>query len=187
MWVNAPLEIVQSILDDVDHYKEIFPNFDDIHVVSRDRNRLETYWEQHIPLFFVPNTKYQMSYVVDHSVPDRVVYRYQLAKADAIKVDDGLIVIDKDPTPGSSVRTRYTEYDLFDADWGVLETIAPGKIWKESVEGFYLSDIAIKLKAEHFNGADAWSNKRVMKESKSILDRYPVDMALKSRKKFNPF
>lgn len=175
MRVNAPIEKVAAVIDDFAHYKELFPDFDDIHVVSREGNRILTFWEQHIPVFFIPNVKYEVIYLVDDSRPDRRIYRYQLAKENHIKKNDGMIVIEADgPT-----RTRYTEYDFFDADWGPLTTFAPGKIWGNAVEGIYLSDLAIQLKSEHPD----WSYKQIAKESRKVLDRYPVDSAVEHKKR----
>lgn len=175
MRVNAPIEKVAAVIDDFAHYQELFPDFDDVHVVSRDGNRIVTFWEQHIPVFFVPNVKYEVIYLVDASRADRRIYRYQLAKENHIKKNDGMIVIESD---GPS-RTRYTEYDFFDADWGPLTTFAPGKIWGGAVEGIYLSDVAIQLRAEHPD----WSFKQVSKESRKLLERYPVDSAIEHKKR----
>jgi hypothetical protein len=174
MFINAPIGQVAGILDDIEHYQELFPDFDDVHVVSREGNRILTFWEQHIPLFFVPNVKYEIIYLVDSSHPDRRVYRYQLHKKDHIHFNDGFIVLERE----SPTHTRYTEYDFFDADWGPLPTIAPGRIWKDSVEGIYLSDLAIKLKAQN----PTWAYERIREESKKILERFPVEEALKKRK-----
>jgi hypothetical protein len=178
MFVNTPLEKVTAVLDDIAHYQELFPDFDDVHEVSREGNRIVTFWEQHIPVFFVPNVKYEVIYLVDSSHPDRKVYRYQLKKKDHIKNNDGMIVVER---AGAS-RTRYTEYDFFDADWGPLTTFAPGRIWKDSVEGIYRSDVAIKLKAEN----PSWSYDKIRDEGKKALERFPVDELLKKRKVFNP-
>lgn len=173
MQVKAPVAKVAAVLDDFSHYKELFPDFDDIHVVSREGNKTLTFWEQHIPVFFIPNVKYEVIYVVDGSNPDREFYRYELSKENHIKRNDGLIVIEAD---GPSA-TRYTEYDFFDADWGPLTTFAPGRIWKDSVEGMFLSDLAIGLKAEH----PEWSYKQIAKESRKQLERFPVEPAIEHK------
>jgi hypothetical protein len=38
--------------------------------------------------------------------------------------------------------------DFFKADWGLVETLAPERIWKDTADSLYISDLAIKLKAE---------------------------------------
>lgn len=177
MVIEAPLQKVAAVLDDMDHYKDLFPDFDDIHAVSRDGNRILTFWEQHIPVFFIPNVKYQVIYQVEGNRPDRRIYRYQLDKVGHIKNNDGMIVIYSDgPT-----RTKYVEYDFFDADWGPLTTFAPGRIWRDSVEGIYLSDIAIRMKAEHPD----WSYKQISKESRKVLEQHPVDSCLEHKIKMS--
>jgi hypothetical protein len=176
MFVEAPLSRVETTLDDVAHYKDLFPDFDDVHVSSRDGNLMTIFWEQHIPVFFIPNVKYETYYLLDKSSPDRKVYRYKIKESGHLKLNDGIIVLEK----AGPLRTRYTEYDFYDADWGPLKTFAPGRIWKESVEGIYLSDVAIKLRAENPD----WSYERIAKESREILKRFPVDAALEKRRRF---
>jgi hypothetical protein len=173
MHVAADVSKVAEVLNDFVHYKELFPDFDDIHVVSREDNKILTFWEQHIPVFFIPNVKYEVIYVVDDSRADRKFYRYELSKVNHIKNNDGLIVLEPDEKGG----TRYTEYDFFDADWGPLTTFAPGRIWKDSVEGIYLSDVAIGLKAEHPD----WTYKQVAQESRKKLEAFPVDAAIEHK------
>ncbi len=179
MWVNASLESVEAVLDNFKGYQEIFPDLDDVHVVSRAGNTFVTFWEQHIPVFFVPNVKFEMNYVVEKSNPDRTIYRYQLKKGEHIKKNDGLIVIERDKAPDGKALTRYSEFDFYDADWGPLKTFAPGRIWKDSVEGIYVSDLAVKLKAEN----PTWPNKKVKEESAKLMEKNPIDAVLKVRKK----
>ncbi len=181
MRVNAPLGRVEEILDDINHYKDLFPGFDDIHIVSQQENKILTYWEQHVPFFFVPNVTYQVLYLTDKTSSHRKIYRYKLKNSKNLKTNDGVIIIEEDsPVAVNTPRTRYTEYDFFDADWGIVKTVAPGRIWKDSVEGIYLSDVAIKLMAEH----PRWSFKQVKEESQKILELFPVNKAIEQKKKF---
>lgn len=176
MHVAAPLARVKEVVDDIDHYKEIFSGYDDIHVEERDGNRWLTFWEQHIPVFLVPNVKYRMTYLIDTSVKGRVVYRYQLKAAGQIKTSDGIIVLEDD----GQGATRYTEYDFFKAEYGLLKTFAPGRIWKDSVEGMFLSDVAFKLRAEHPD----WSLLLVHDKAKKALEGFPAEEVSKNRKVF---
>lgn len=170
MTINASLQSVEKVMDGFDHYQELFDGFDDIHVVSRDSNRFRIFWEQHIPLFFIPNIKYETWYLVDNTHPNRVIYRYQLAQSGKIKTNDGLIVIEN----AGPNKTRYIEYDFFDAEWGILKDISPGRIWTDSVEGIYLSDVAIRLKAEHPD----LSYSKIVEESKRTLKQFPIEGAI---------
>lgn len=174
MKVNAPLAEVEKVLDNMDQYQHLFPGFKDIHVVSRDGNKILTAWEQPIPLFFVPNVRYELWYIVDKSLASRKIYRYQLKESNSLKKDDGLIVIQSE----SPNLTYYVEYDFYDADWGVLKTIAPSRIWKDNVEGIYLSDLAIKLRAEH----SAWSFEKIAEESAKVLKSFPVEKAIDKKR-----
>jgi hypothetical protein len=177
MLIQAGLPAVAAVLDDFGHYQELFPGYDDVHVISRDRNRIETYWEQHIPFFFIPNVKLEVTYLVDASRSDRRTYRYQLRNSKSVKNNDGLIVIE---SLGPSL-TRYTEYDFFDADWGLLKSLGEDKVWTESLNGIYLSDVAIQLKAEK----PTLTYAQIKEESEKSLDRNPTLECWKNRKKLD--
>jgi hypothetical protein len=176
MKIDAPLVRVEAALDAFEQYQQIFPDYKDIHVVSRDDNKILTSWEQRVPFFLAPNVKYTMIYLVDKSSPIRKVYRYKLEASKDLKVDDGVIVIEAD----GANSTRYTEYDFFDANWGIAKTLAPGRIWKDSIGGLIVSDYGIKFKAEHPD----WANSKVLKESEDQLDHYPLEDLLKDKERF---
>lgn len=176
MRVNKPLNEVASVLDDMEHYKDLFEGYADIQVLAKDGNKIETYWEAHIPIPFVKNSVYKMMYVIDKN-QKRTIYRYQLKeKTKSIKFSDGIIVLE----PESPTTTRYTEYDFWDADWGILKSIAPSRVWGDSVEGIYLSDVAVKLKVEN----PTWSYDKIKEECHKILKSFPLDDVLKKRKRF---
>src|SRR5205814_554174 len=122
----------------------------------------------------LPNVKYEVVYLLDKPQADRKIYRYKLQKENsAIKTSDGVIVIealDKN-------KVRFIEYDFVDAYWGIVKTMAPSRIWKDSVESFFLSDIAIKLKAEN----PTWTNEKTVDEAKEALKTFPIDKVLKER------
>ncbi|MBI3542780.1 MAG: hypothetical protein HY075_05835, partial [Deltaproteobacteria bacterium] len=180
MLVSAPLADVKKVLEDFGHYKELFFQFKDARAVERDGNRVITYWEQSIPLPFVPNTKYTNYFYIDDRDPTRVFYRYQLKESGSLLYSDGLIAIEKI----DARSTRYTEYDFFDADWGIAGSLAPARIWRDSLRDIYYSDIAIKLRAEHPD----WSFDKVRQESKKHWeDEYSEDSVgdvISSKKKF---
>ena len=80
MTIRAPLSRVEAILDDIDHYQDLFSGFETIRVESKNGNQILTYWEQKVPLFFIPNVKYKMTYLIDKSSLQRKFYRYQLSQ-----------------------------------------------------------------------------------------------------------
>lgn len=173
MVVDAGMDRVEAVLDDFGHYQDLFPDYKDIHVVSRKANRFRVYWEQKVPLFFIPNVKYEMFYELDKSLPDRRVYRYQLARPGQLRHSDGLIVLERRGT----ASTFYFEIDFFDADWGPAKVFGKDRLWKETVDGLVFSDVAVKLKAEHPD----WSYARIHVESAQAIDRGKVRARIEER------
>ncbi len=180
MTIRAPLSRVEAILDDIDHYQDLFSGFETIRVESKNGNQILTYWEQKVPLFFIPNVKYKMTYLIDKSSLQRKFYRYQLRESSHIKASDGLIVIEEGIDSSQAPVTRYTEFDFFDANWGLLKIIASQKIWQESVDGVYQSDLAIKLKAEN----PTWSFNQVARESQKMMKAFPSSPCIENKKIF---
>ncbi len=174
--IHASLAQTEAVLDDFDHYKDLFPGYKDVHVQSRKADRLEIAWEQIVPVFFVPNVKYVMLYQVDTHDPTRVTYRYQLKTRGDLKVSDGFILISKQ----SDTLTSYVEDDFFDAEWGAAKVFGRDRIWGDTLEGIAESDLAVKLKAEN----PAWENTKARSESVHVLEKKWVDDCIKNRKLF---
>ena len=174
--IQAPLETVEKVLDDLDHFKDIFPGFKDVHIVSRDRNRLDSYWEERVPFFFIPNVKYHTLYLMDKSQPNRRFYRYQLKPpAGTMKASDGLIVIER--IPGKPSETFYFELDFFDVDWGPARVLGTERLWKETVEGLYESDLGARFRAEHPD----WSFQKIRDESERVVHEKNVRSRIEAR------
>jgi hypothetical protein len=142
--IHAPLQNVNAVVLAIDEYDQLFPDYKKIKVVSRANNRFTVYFEQKVPVFFIPNVKYEMLYTELGSDPSRKVFWYQLKEAGTIKSSDGLIILKK----SGENETEYTEYDFFDANWGAAKIAGKDKLWRDVVAGIYLSDLAMKLKAE---------------------------------------
>jgi len=158
--VRAPIAAVEDILEDVAHYKDLFPNTVDVRVVSGSPSgsRFATRWEQRVPLVFIPNVHYELTHVVDRGGADRRVYRYRLRHGDRLLASDGMAVVE-----ASGPRTtRFTEYGFFHARTGPMPVTL---VWRESVRAAYLGNAAIKLKAENPD----WSYERVAAESRRLL------------------
>jgi hypothetical protein len=156
MSIDASLSAVENVLDDVPRYKDLFPDVVDVHVLpgSRDGQRYVTVWEQRVPLFFLPNVIYELANLVDKSTVGLRVYRYKLRRGGSMLASDGMVVLEA----LGLERTRFTEYDFFNAQWGPLPTSA---VWRESLHGAFVSDMAIKLRAEN----PRWSVERVTMEA----------------------
>ena len=178
MEIHAPLEVVQTILDDIDAYEGIFDGLKDVRVTQREKNRLMTHWIQDSPAFFIPNTEFDLIYLLDQSSPNRRIYRYQLAKAGSMKLDDGLIMIERQ----SAAVTNYYELDFFDAAWGIAASIGENKLWTDVIEGIALSDLPIKLSSENRE----WSHPKIKEEAKRSLKKFPYDQCIKNRKDWSP-
>ena len=91
-------------------------------------------------------------------------------------MSDGIIGIDARPD-GS---TRYIEYDFWDAEWGLAKTLAPGRIWKDSIKGVYLSDMAVELKAEHMD----WSEARAKEEAEKLAQGVDFEAVIQDKRPF---
>jgi hypothetical protein len=161
MTIGAGISAIEDILDDVKHYRDLFPDTVDVQVVpgSRHDGSYVTAWEQRAP-FFLPNVTYELAYVVEKTAPARAVYRYGLRPGSGLIASDGVIILE---SVGPDT-TQFTEYDFFNARWGPLPTAV---VWRESLRGAFLSDVAIKLKAEH----PRWSYERIASEAGSLFAR----------------
>ncbi len=165
MWIRAPLEAVVGVNEDFDHYKDIFPGYEDVHVVAREGNRIDTYWEQYIPIFFIPNVKYEISYFVEPRRKGRVAYRYQHKSGKDVKFNDGLIVLES----FGPKLTRFVEYDFYDADWGILKSFGAERIWKTALESVFQSNAGLLLRVER----PELSFKQLREEADRLLEKYP--------------
>jgi hypothetical protein len=126
---------------------------------SRSGARFLTAWERRVPLFFVPNTRFTLMNEVDRSRPGRLVYRYWLQGKGRMKQSDGVVILEAQAPD----QVRFVEYDFFDAAWGPLTV---GMVWTKSLRGIFMSDLSLKLKAEHPD----WSYPRIHAEAKRRWD-----------------
>lgn len=173
--IRADILVVERILDDVAHYKDLFPDTVDVQVVpgSRDGDRFVAVWEQRVPVFLLPNVTYELAYLVNKSAPGHSVYRYRLRKGDQLTASDGMVVLD---AIGPNT-TQFTEYDFFNARWSLLPATL---VWRKSLQGAFLSDAAIKLKAENPD----WSYERIAAEAQRFfeLQAPQIEQCIASRK-----
>ena len=158
--IRAPISAVEAVLDDVAHYKDLFPDLVNVSIVpgSQQGNRYLTSWVQRIPLFFIPNVTYELAYVLDRTTPGRSVYRYKLGRGDQLIASDGMVVLE---ALGPDT-TQFTEYDFFHARPVPIPT---NVVWRESLRGAFRSDIAIKLKSEN----PGWSYKHIASEGERLV------------------
>jgi hypothetical protein len=69
MTIEARVEEVAKVVEGIDQLVDLFPGYASVKLLSRDDSqaisRWVTSWEQKIPLFFIPNVKYQMIYFIN--------------------------------------------------------------------------------------------------------------------------
>jgi hypothetical protein len=134
---------------------------------------MDIFFEQTVPVPFVPNIKYEMLYTISNPAPTKRIYRYQLKEAGTIKSSDGLIIL----KGNADSTTDYTEFDFFDADWGLAKVAGKNKLWHDSVEGIYLSDLAILFKSEDAKMSDRDARKLAKDSENEML----INACLKNR------
>jgi hypothetical protein len=173
LWIEAGIESVVATLSDIDHYAELFPGYESVKVNNSQGDRRETTWEQRIPLPFVPNIRYEITYRLDLTQPSVKAFRYQLRKPSKLTANDGAILL----TAVSSSRTAYREFDFFDAEWGVAKVAGHDKLWKDSVEGLLLSTLAVKLKSEN----PAWTSNHAREEAENRLPSKMVEACIEHK------
>jgi hypothetical protein len=176
MRISASIDVVDRILSDFDHYLNLFPEFKDIHVMSRENGQVLTFWERPVGFIFVPNITYQMVYSMDRSQLDRKVFRVKMKQSNRVLVADDLIVLEKQ----GSELTQFTAFSFFKADWGPVRILGQGKVWKDSIEGSCLSDLSIKLTAEHPD----WSPEKIQNERRHVLPPNFLDTVYDHRQPF---
>ncbi len=176
MWVNSSFEKLESVIDHIDQYGDLFPGYKSVQIKSKKSPMVWlTLWEQIIPVPFVPNITYEIAYEIKRTKKKKI-YLYALTQSNRVKTNDGFIVIEnKGPN-----KTLYVTYNFFDADWGPATIFGPDYLWEQSLENVYLSDLATKIKAENpkLSASDARN------EAKKLFRDEYVDAALKNRTEF---
>ena len=173
--IKSPISTVEKIMDDVEHYKDLLPGFAQINITHKEGNRFDVFWEKIIPVFFVKNVKYTVTYWADKSKPDRRIYRSQLTTRRGLNALDGLVILEK-----KGDKTTYHETAFFDGDFGMMTTIAPMKIWRDSVEAVLHGALAKKQKAE----APEKSYDSIMSDVLTGVKTYPVESLVNAKKPY---
>lgn len=176
MVVAAPFERVVSVVDDYGKYVGIFEGLKKVNSISVDENRVVTAWEEEIPFPLVPNEHNQMIHLVSNPHAGLKIYRYGLKESNHLTRNDGFIVLEA----GRFGETVYTEFDFFDADWGIAKSFGVDRLWKGCLEGLYQSDFALKLRAEHGN----WSAERVLETSNNFAKALSKQLGVCSKREF---
>lgn len=165
--ISAPLDGVAQVLDRMDNYAELFPGYESVKFISRERNRWLTHWEQEIPIPLVPNIHFEMEYVVSKVSPMVRLYRYQLHSGESLKSSDGAVILQ---SLGGG-KTLFSEWDFYDAHWGIASSFGRDRIWRENAKGILLSTLAVKMKAEK----PELSESQALKAAERFADDSDID------------
>lgn len=142
--IDAPIEAVAKILTSFDRYSDWTDGLVESYAKKLAGDKFLVSTEQEIPVPFVSNIHTQLIYEVK-TAKDRVTLRYQLGKSDSLTAYDGVIVLESTANHG----TRFAEYDILNADWGVAKAMGAKKIWSDSLKAMYQGDFALKTQAEN--------------------------------------
>jgi hypothetical protein len=170
--VHAPLSALEKVLDDFEHYKDLFVGLDGSKVLcagpgAQARGRVDVEYDQSPPVFFLPGVKYALSYRIEKPRADAKVYRYRLKQAGRIRALDGLVLIEGI----SDSESRFTAMDLYDVDWGPASVFGARKLWARNLEDNFRTDAAIRLKAEHPD----WDAKKVREQAEEAFEGFDRD------------
>ncbi len=169
--IDASLERVTQVLDQFEDYPRIFDGLKKAEVRERkvlaSGDLMRLFFEQSVPVPFVPNDVSEMIYEVNKKIKGRTTYRYQLHEGNHLVSSDGLVVLESI----SPTKTQYFEIDFFNAEWGFAKAMGAKKIWENSLKGLLQSDLAFKLKAED----PKKPLEEVLSESKKLARDYPIE------------
>lgn len=170
--IHATAASVIAVLDDYDHYKDLFEDTVYVHT-SPIPNGLRESWEQKAPAVFLPNTRFVVNTFIHDDMPKRKIWHSRLVSSNQLLGNDVFVAVyplDKD-------RSYYWEVDFINAKWGILSSIALSSIWSGGVSATAVSDLAIKYRAEN----PAWPYSLVREFAKKRVDTRLVDQCVSHR------
>lgn len=175
--IDAPMALVAKVLTDF----ETYPQWTD-GLVGSNAKKIESdlylvSTEQEIPIPLVSNIHTQLLYEVKTG-KDQVTLRYQLKTSDSLTAYDGLIILEA----LGPQKTRFTEYDILNADWGVAKAMGAKKLWSDSLKAMYQGDLALKMQLE----APEVPLKEILKKSLKIAEQQDFTSCFDARREFKP-
>lgn len=175
MHVNTSIDRVSKVIEEFDDYVNYFPDYKEIRTIEKSDGRWVTYWEQVVPVFFIPNIKFQLIHERRMINPNYISYRYQLKEANLLSACDGIIFLE-----AASPNTKYTEYSFSETKTGIIRMAGVNAIWHDSFKGYYLSTMGVKLRSEN----PTWEFKKIIDESSLRFKKVNVDDILKEKRDF---
>jgi len=144
--VNAPASKVVAVIEDFGNYPNLFDEVVKAEVTKRSgADRFVLLQEQKIPLPFIPNTKFEMSYCTVSPSAKEKYYIYRVSSGKDLKYDDGMIMIKQ----LSDTSCAVYELDFIYGNWGALGPIPDSIIWESVVKGMVQANMIIKCRAEN--------------------------------------
>ena len=175
--IKAPFARAEEVFDHFTNYPKLFKGLLSAKTLEADGNRLVTFWEEHIPIPFVPNIRSEIIYLISSLGKTKKLYRYGLKSSNRLIHNDGFMLIEA----LSNDETQLTEIDFFNANWGLLKSLGSNHAWKESITGLMQTDFALKLAAEN----PEWESKKVVETSESMADSVNLEPILKHKLKID--
>lgn len=173
-WIAAPLERVEAAVDAFESYQALSPGFREIRLVSREANRAVLFWEKRIPLFLVPNLKYETTYLADRTRRGKglVAYRYKLKASDHIRGADGLLVLER----AGKAATTMARFDFIDPTKGIFRSAPEGRVWRDTFGDIFLSNDGLRLRAEHPD----WTDEQIVTRASKDLELHDMEASLRN-------
>jgi hypothetical protein len=164
MEVNASMERVVAVVDDVNSYSEIFRGITQVEIKeAKSRDDFILFTEVAIPLPFVANDRTNVHYRVERK-KDFVKYRYSLVSGNHLEAFEGITVI----WPVDAGHSIYWELDFIEPGYGSSRALPATNFWRQNALGNVQSDWAIKLRAE----MPKESKENVRKASEEFAEKF---------------
>ena len=170
--IRASVKRVVSIIEDYDHYKDLFEDTISVHTRPIPNGLFES-WEQKAPMIFLPNTRFSINTLIHDELPQRKIWHSRLVSSNQLLGNDVFVAV----YPLDTERTYYWEVDFINAKWGIASSVAMGSIWSGAVESTVVSDLDIKFRAEN----PSWRFAQVRDFAKKRVDARLVDQCVKHR------
>jgi len=175
--INGSPAEVEKVVDAVDKYHELFAGFEEIKKTETLAEGFSVFWHRPIPVPFVPDLRYETSYLNKEWSPVKKTYRYQMKKhIDLLKSVDGMIVVEG----LAAKKTRFTQFLFWDGKYGPKETFSPTGIWKDNMRDVYHSNLAIKMRTEN----PTWEATKLKEEVQKAIDEKTIESCVEARKFF---
>jgi hypothetical protein len=177
--INTALKNVTTVIEDFNNYHDFFEGIEESKIQKKVAlNQWEVLFENKSPVFFVPNVHYQMNYIVN-PLDGGVIYKYHLSnlfQQKSITFSDGMIFLKEE-----NGITKFYELDFFNANWGILGTIAGANVWNDSVKELVISDLELKFKSENLKLTTTEKKGKIESSLKGITEDQSISKCINTK------